>query len=51
MSFLSTPGTYEEANTNPVECRVIDEEMSILTSKETWELIDPPTGADVVACK
>ena len=34
---------------SPTWCRAIDEEMSALTSRGTWELMDSPTGADVVA--
>ena len=51
LSSLSIPRMYEEASTNPISCRAMDEEMYALTSRRTWELVDPPIGADVVACR
>ena len=50
-SSSSIPRTYKETSTNPTWCHVVDEEIFALTSRETWEIVDPPIDADVIVCR
>ncbi|KAL0298583.1 UNVERIFIED_CONTAM: hypothetical protein Sradi_6518100 [Sesamum radiatum] len=51
LSCVSIPNTYCEALRHPPWKMAMDEEMSALISRETWEPVDPSPNADVVSCR
>ncbi|KAL0415349.1 UNVERIFIED_CONTAM: Retrovirus-related Pol polyprotein from transposon RE1 [Sesamum latifolium] len=51
LSSVSIPNTYCEALRHPAWKLAMDDEMSALISRGTWELVEPPPNTDVVACR
>ncbi|KAL0423678.1 UNVERIFIED_CONTAM: Retrovirus-related Pol polyprotein from transposon RE1 [Sesamum radiatum] len=51
LSSVSIPNTYCEALRHPAWKMAMDDEMSALVSRGTWELVDAPPNADIVACR
>ncbi|KAL0401300.1 UNVERIFIED_CONTAM: putative mitochondrial protein [Sesamum latifolium] len=48
---MISPLLFAKALPHPAWKMVMDEEMSALISRGTWELVEPPPKADVVACR
>ncbi|KAL0419427.1 UNVERIFIED_CONTAM: Retrovirus-related Pol polyprotein from transposon RE2 [Sesamum radiatum] len=48
LSSVSIPNTYCEALQHPAWKMAMDDEMSALISKGTWELVEVPPNADIV---
>ncbi|KAL0379315.1 UNVERIFIED_CONTAM: Retrovirus-related Pol polyprotein from transposon RE2 [Sesamum radiatum] len=51
LSSVSIPNTYCEALRHPAWKMAMDDEMSALILRGTWELVEPPPDADIVACR
>ncbi|KAK4406515.1 Retrovirus-related Pol polyprotein from transposon RE1 [Sesamum angolense] len=51
LSSISIPNTYCEALRHPEWKMATDDEMSALISRGTWELVEVPPNADIVACR
>ncbi|KAL0326609.1 UNVERIFIED_CONTAM: Retrovirus-related Pol polyprotein from transposon RE2 [Sesamum angustifolium] len=51
LSSVSIPNTYCEALRHPAWKMAMDDEMSALVSRGTWELVEVPPNADIVACR
>ncbi|KAL0439981.1 UNVERIFIED_CONTAM: Retrovirus-related Pol polyprotein from transposon RE2 [Sesamum latifolium] len=51
LSSVSIPNTYCEALRHPAWKMAMDDEMSALILRGTWELVEPPPNTDVVACR
>ncbi|KAL0313654.1 UNVERIFIED_CONTAM: Retrovirus-related Pol polyprotein from transposon RE1 [Sesamum calycinum] len=51
FSSVSIPNTYCEALRHPAWKLAMDDEMSALISRGTWELVEVPPNADIVACR
>ncbi|KAK4403247.1 Retrovirus-related Pol polyprotein from transposon RE2 [Sesamum angolense] len=51
LSSVSIPNTYCEAQRHPAWKMAMDDEMSALVSRGTWELVEVPPNADIVACR
>lgn len=48
LSFVFVPKYYIEVLDNPAWKAAIDEKMVALLSRDTWDLIDPPTSSKIV---
>ena len=51
LSFVSIPMNYQEASQIHEWRAVMDEEMSAIQSRETWNLIVPPDDVEIVSCR
>ncbi|KAL0370961.1 UNVERIFIED_CONTAM: Retrovirus-related Pol polyprotein from transposon RE2 [Sesamum angustifolium] len=51
LSSVSIPNTYCEALRHPAWKMAMDNEMSALVSRGTWELVEVPPNVDIVACR
>ncbi|KAL0427267.1 UNVERIFIED_CONTAM: hypothetical protein Slati_2901500 [Sesamum latifolium] len=51
LSSVSIPNTYCEALKHPKWKMAMDEEMSALISRGTWELVEVPPNTDILACR
>ncbi|KAL0344087.1 UNVERIFIED_CONTAM: Retrovirus-related Pol polyprotein from transposon RE2 [Sesamum angustifolium] len=51
LSSVSIPNTYLEALRHPAWKMAMDDEMSALISRGTWELVEVTPDTDVVACR
>ncbi|KAL0375663.1 UNVERIFIED_CONTAM: Retrovirus-related Pol polyprotein from transposon RE2 [Sesamum calycinum] len=51
LSSVSIPNTYCEALRHPAWKMAMDDEMYALISRGTWELVEVPPNADIVACR
>ncbi|KAL0342967.1 UNVERIFIED_CONTAM: Retrovirus-related Pol polyprotein from transposon RE1 [Sesamum angustifolium] len=51
LSSVSIPNTYHEALRHPAWKMAMDDEMSALISRGTWELVEVPLNTNVVACR
>ncbi|KAL0423137.1 UNVERIFIED_CONTAM: protein Ycf2 [Sesamum radiatum] len=51
LSSVSIPNTYHEALRHPAWKMAMDDEMSALISRGTWELVEVPPDTDVVSCR
>ncbi|KAL0367945.1 UNVERIFIED_CONTAM: hypothetical protein Scaly_1013400 [Sesamum calycinum] len=51
LSSVSIPNTYHEALRHPAWKMAMDDEMSALISRGTWELVEVPPNTNVVACR
>ena len=45
------PSTIAEALQNPLWKKSMDNEMKALHDKETWDVVTPPSNANIVSCK
>jgi hypothetical protein len=45
------PPTYQLASKYPKWCTAMDEEYSALQRQQTWSLVSPPIGKNIVGCK
>uniref|UniRef100_A0A2N9EJB2 CCHC-type domain-containing protein n=1 Tax=Fagus sylvatica TaxID=28930 RepID=A0A2N9EJB2_FAGSY len=45
------PPTYQIASKFPQWCSAMDEEFSALQRQQTWSLVPPPFGKNIVGCK
>jgi hypothetical protein len=45
------PPTYQLASKYPKWCTTMDEEYSALQRQQTWSLVPPPLGKNIVGCK
>ncbi|KAL0289694.1 UNVERIFIED_CONTAM: hypothetical protein Sangu_2605700 [Sesamum angustifolium] len=51
LSSVSIPNTYLEALRHPAWKMAMDDEMSALISRGTWELVEVTPDTDIVACR
>ncbi|KAK4397606.1 Retrovirus-related Pol polyprotein from transposon RE2 [Sesamum angolense] len=51
VSSVSIPNTYLEALRHPAWKMAMDDEMSALISRGTWELVEVTPDTDIVACR
>ena len=51
LSSVSIPRSYEEAILVPAWKQTMNEEMNILISRGTWELVSAPKDAVIVGCR
>ena len=48
---ITEPSTIAEALQDPIWKKSMDDKMKALHDKETWEVVTPPSNANIVGCK
>uniref|UniRef100_A0A5B6ZV70 Integrase catalytic domain-containing protein n=1 Tax=Davidia involucrata TaxID=16924 RepID=A0A5B6ZV70_DAVIN len=51
LSSLDIPKSYREAFSHPGWRKAMEEEMHALNLNHTWDLVQPPDGAQIVGCR